>query len=63
GTIATQLVGANGFGYDPIFKVDELGKTFGEASITEKQKYSHRGKAVEKLITCLVNNNIIKKMR
>ena len=63
GTIAERITGINGFGYDPIFHVDGLDKTFGEATIQEKQRYSHRGKAVDKLINCLINNSLIKKSR
>lgn len=36
----------NGFGYDPIFLSDDLGKCFGQASAAEKDSVSHRGKAV-----------------
>ncbi|MGH7655410.1 MAG: non-canonical purine NTP pyrophosphatase [Gemmatimonadaceae bacterium] len=38
--------GAGGFGYDPYFYCDELGKTFGEASREEKERVSHRARAV-----------------
>ncbi|MFI5310182.1 MAG: non-canonical purine NTP pyrophosphatase [Gemmatimonadales bacterium] len=38
--------GAGGFGYDPLFLSDELGKTFGEATREEKERVSHRGRAV-----------------
>ncbi|MDR2465354.1 MAG: ribonuclease PH [Streptococcaceae bacterium] len=41
--------GANGFGYDPIFLVDGLGKTSAELSDEEKNTMSHRAKAMEKL--------------
>lgn len=36
------------FGFDPIFKPTQAGKTFAEMTITEKNKFSHRAKAVEK---------------
>ncbi|MCD6171634.1 MAG: XTP/dITP diphosphatase [Thermoplasmata archaeon] len=42
-----------GFGYDPIFIPDGSEKTFGEMSITEKNKYSHRGKAIRALSSLL----------
>ena len=42
-------VGDTSFGYDCLFLSDELGKTFGEASAEEKNKVSHRGKAIKKL--------------
>lgn len=37
--------GRSGFGYDPLFFVEELGKTFGEASPEQKAGLSHRGRA------------------
>jgi len=41
--------GSGGFGYDPIFKSAELGKTFAEASMSEKRRVSHRGRALREL--------------
>lgn len=38
--------GENGFGYDPVFYVPELGKTFAEAAPEEKNAVSHRGRAL-----------------
>ena len=46
GTIIDEKRGDNGFGYDPIFYFEELGKTFAELSMEEKNKVSHRGKAL-----------------
>ena len=46
GRITTEIHGENGFGYDPIFFADELGKTFGEANDDEKNAISHRGRAL-----------------
>ena len=40
----------NGFGFDPIFFSDDLGKCFGEASSTEKDSISHRGKATKQFL-------------
>ncbi len=40
--------GTGGFGYDPIFFSDELGMGFAEASLEEKNRVSHRGKALAK---------------
>jgi XTP/dITP diphosphohydrolase len=37
--------GKNGFGYDPLFYFQQIGKTFAELSATEKAQYSHRGAA------------------
>jgi XTP/dITP diphosphohydrolase len=50
GAILTEPRGEGGFGYDPLFLSDELGKTFGEASGEEKDRISHRGQALAKLI-------------
>lgn len=47
GRIAYEPAGENGFGYDPIFYVPEFGKTTSELSPEEKNKVSHRGKALE----------------
>lgn len=56
GVIALEKYGEGGFGYDPVFVSDELGKTFAEASEEEKNKASHRGKALKKLLTYLKIN-------
>ena len=47
GRIGYEPAGENGFGYDPIFYVPEFGKTTAELSPEEKNKVSHRGKALE----------------
>ena len=49
GKIADSPRGANGFGYDPLFIADELGKTFGEATDEEKNAISHRARALRAL--------------
>ena len=46
GIIRNFAQGSNGFGYDPYFFVPELNKTMAELSIEEKNKISHRGKAL-----------------
>lgn len=48
GIIAFEPKGDNGFGYDPIFYLPELGKTMAELSMDEKNEVSHRGQAVRK---------------
>lgn len=50
GLIAESLSGDGGFGYDPYFFSTELGKTFGDATTTEKQAVSHRGRAFRALV-------------
>jgi XTP/dITP diphosphohydrolase len=46
GRILEEPRGSGGFGYDPLFFSDELGKTFGESSGPEKDGVSHRGRAL-----------------
>ena len=46
GQIGHDIVGANGFGYDPIFYVPEFGCTTAEMTPEQKNKLSHRGKAL-----------------
>jgi XTP/dITP diphosphohydrolase len=45
GRILEAPVGNGGFGYDPLFFSDDLGKSFGEATPEEKDAVSHRGRA------------------
>ncbi len=47
--------GSNGFGYDPLFFVPELGRTFAEFSREQKLLYSHRGRAFRALLAWLKN--------
>ncbi len=51
GTIAYAPQGENGFGYDPIFFVPSLRKTFAQMTPEEKNSVSHRGVALEKFKT------------
>ena len=55
GVISKSIKGDGGFGYDPIFFVPHLGKTFAELSSIEKNKISHRGIALQKLRKILIN--------
>lgn len=50
GVIVDTPRGSGGFGYDPYFLSDELGVTFGEASIEAKERVSHRGRAFRTLL-------------
>lgn len=53
GEITTERQGEKGFGYDPIFKPEGSYETFAEMDIDEKGRISHRGIAIQKLITFL----------
>lgn len=53
GRILEEPRGEGGFGYDPYFLSEELGKTFGEASPAEKDAVSHRGRALRELAAAL----------
>jgi XTP/dITP diphosphohydrolase len=53
GTIAETMHGAEGFGYDPIFIPEGSSKSFAEMTMEEKNKFSHRQKAVTQLFTFL----------
>ena len=54
GMLLTESRGTNGFGYDPHFFSNELGCTFGEASTSQKQAVSHRGRAFRALFERLM---------
>jgi XTP/dITP diphosphohydrolase len=56
GVIGHMPRGSEGFGYDPFFVADELGRTFGDATIEEKERVSHRGRAFRALIAELSTN-------
>ena len=45
---------SNGFGYDPIFLLKELGKTMAELSTREKNRYSHRSRALHNAMPILI---------
>ena len=50
GMIRDFYKGTGGFGYDPLFYLPEFGKTMAELSMEEKNKISHRGKAVDAML-------------
>ena len=54
GLITERPRGTNGFGYDPVFLFPELGRTYAELSNAEKNRYSHRARAVASLL-CRIN--------
>lgn len=53
GEITPDQKGTNGFGYDPVFIPEGATKTFAEMTMAEKNEYSHRKKAVNKLVVFL----------
>lgn len=53
GEILPEKRGGDGFGYDPIFKPDGFEQSFAEMGLAEKNKISHRGRAVRKLVAYL----------
>ena len=53
GEIINEKRGDEGFGYDPIFQPEGYALTFAEMNLEEKNKISHRGRAVEKLVQYL----------
>ena len=55
GRILEEKLGTTGFGYDPIFQPEELNLSFAQMSLDEKNKISHRGRAVHKLVEYLKN--------
>jgi XTP/dITP diphosphohydrolase len=58
GRIIEEKKGSKGFGYDPIFIPENESKTFAEMELNEKNKFSHRTRAIEKMINFL-NQKII----
>jgi len=58
GTIAHAPSGTNGFGYDPIFYVPEFDRTMAELTIDEKNRISHRGRALQHLVSHFEKNRV-----
>jgi len=56
GNIATKKTGSAGFGYDPIFIPTGFNRSFAEFSGEEKNKISHRGRALQKFISYLTES-------
>lgn len=53
GEIIDDKLGSNGFGYDPIFEPEKCGKTFAQMTLEEKNQFSHRARAFQKMISFL----------
>ena len=59
GAITRAPRGTGGFGYDPYFESSELGRTFGEVSLAEKARVSHRARAFAKLLRRMQESRLI----
>jgi XTP/dITP diphosphohydrolase len=57
GTITREMDGAGGFGYDPVFIPEGGDRTFAQMSTEQKNIYSHRRKAVDKMIAFLLDKH------
>ena len=55
GKIIDDLRGTDGFGYDPVFVPQGFEKTLAEMSLVEKNKISHRAKAIQKLVDYILS--------
>ncbi len=60
GVIATSPIGDQGFGYDPIFFLPDIGKTMAQLSKEEKNQISHRANAFKQLIGLLESINHVR---
>jgi XTP/dITP diphosphohydrolase len=58
GAIAVEPRGAGGFGYDPVFWFEQLGRTYAELTRDQKNAYSHRGKSFRKLLYMISPGNV-----
>ena len=59
GVITEKAEGFGGFGYDPVFSVLDMKKTYAQLADEEKNRVSHRGKAIRSLIEKLHENGLI----
>lgn len=59
GNIATAPAGRGGFGYDPVFVVDESGRTAAQLTAAEKNRISHRGQALRGLLEQLRAESVL----
>lgn len=57
GSMAHEPAGANGFGYDPYFYLPDLGLTAAQLAPEEKNRLSHRARALRKLLAALAGND------
>ncbi len=57
GIIALEPQGTNGFGYDPLFYISQFDKTYAQLDSVEKNRISHRSKALDNLKKLLLDEN------
>jgi XTP/dITP diphosphohydrolase len=57
GVILPEKRGNDGFGYDPVFLPDGYNQSFAEMTLDEKNKISHRARAMQKLIDHLKHSS------
>lgn len=60
GRLLREPRGGNGFGYDPLFFIDDLQKTTAELSSDEKHAISHRGKAMRRMVELMHTHGLLK---
>jgi XTP/dITP diphosphohydrolase len=53
GEIASEPVGSNGFGFDPVMFIPAFGKTFAQLPVEVKNAHSHRGKAAQQMLALI----------
>jgi XTP/dITP diphosphohydrolase len=58
GTILKEFRGSDGFGYDPVFYFEDLGRTYAEITREQKNELSHRGKAFRKALAFLLGKTL-----
>jgi XTP/dITP diphosphohydrolase len=63
GSIIDEPHGEHGFGYDPYFACDELGMTLAQATVEQKERVSHRGRAFALLLAALRERGVISTRR
>lgn len=61
GRILSEARGSDGFGYDPVFFVPGVGKTFAEMSVEEKDRISHRGMAMARMRKVLAERFLLER--
>jgi XTP/dITP diphosphohydrolase len=61
GVISREPSGQNGFGYDPVFLIPDLSRSYAEVSRDEKNRRSHRGKAFRRLLSHFADEDLLRR--